>query len=172
MLNAAVWLGMGIFFTVGVAPAFFSSKMLALFGGETSLYSRAFAGAANIIILEKYYQWNYVCGAIAFFHLLVEWFYGKELITRFKPGLLVVICFLNIISGVFLTPQLKQFHFQKYDLKNTPTQREAAANSFKALHGISYGMNLLVVGGIGIYFYILIHQPVEQRFVIRDKIRY
>jgi hypothetical protein len=163
---------MAVFFTAGVAPAFFSSKMLSLFGGETSLYSRAYAGAANIIILERYYYWNYACGAIAFGHLLYEWLYGKELISRFKPGLLVVLCSLNIINGAFLMPQMKQFHFQKYDLKYTPTQREAAANSFKALHGISWGINLIVVGGICVYFYFVANQPIEQRFVIRNKIRY
>lgn len=172
LLNAAIWFGTAVFFTAGVAPAFFSTKMLSLFGGETSFYSRAYAGWANIIVLERYFYWQYVCGGIALCHLVFEWFYGGQLISRFKPGILALVCSINLISGIFLMPQIKQLHIEKYDVRSGVARREAAASSFKILHGISWGLNLIVIAGTGAYFYILTNQAVEHRLVLRDKFRY
>jgi len=172
LFNAAIWFGMAVFFTAGVSPTFFSHKILSLFGGENSLYSRAYAGAVNVTVLEKYYYWHYICGVIAFCHLVFEWLFGGYLISRFKPSLLVLICSINLICGIFLMPPLKKFQLQKYDLKAPPTLREAASSSFKTLHLISYSLNLVVIVSTGLYFYNFTNHINEQRLVIKDKIRY
>jgi hypothetical protein len=171
ILNAAVWFGAGIFFTFVVAPGFFSNEMLALFGGPQSFYSKAYAGAANIIILKRYYHFQYFCGAVAFLHIVLEWLILGQFFNKFKLWLLVLICSLNIMNGIFMMPAMKQLQIQKYDLKTTNAQRLGAESSFRILHGMSWGVNAIVLVSTGIYLInlISIQNGSAQKLVIRTK---
>lgn len=171
LLNAAVWFGAGIFFTFVVAPGFFSDKMLALFGGTQSFYSKAYAGAANIIILERYYHFQFFCGAVAFLHIVLEWLIAGQFISKFKFWLLILICSINILNGIFLMPALKQLQVQKYDLKTTNAQRLGAESSFRILHGMSWGMNVVVLISTGIYLINLssLQNGGSQKLIIKTK---
>lgn len=167
LINIAIWLGGAIFFTCVVAPAFFSTKMLALFGGEGAPFARAYAGAANIIVLERYYYFNLVCGFIAFIHIFLEWLYSGQFVSRLKPAILIVVCAINLFFGVMMMPKMKSYFAQKYDQRIPAVQREAAERNFKLYHIIFWGANLVVIAGVGGYFYNLTQLPSEQRLFIK-----
>src|SRR5438045_1500065 len=58
ILNAAVWLGGGIFFTLGSAPAVFSRDMQSLLGRE---YYPYFSGAIAQVLIAKSFHLQIIC---------------------------------------------------------------------------------------------------------------
>lgn len=146
LLNAGLWLGAGIFFTFLVGPAFFSPEMLRLLG-------RPHAGAAAQIVLERYFLVHHICGVIALVQLLMEWLYSGRSLKRLLTGVVVLLFGLGLAGGLWLQPKLQSLHLAKYGVKSTPEMREAANQSFRVWHGVSQGMNLLMLVGLGWYFW-------------------
>jgi hypothetical protein len=144
IVNAAIWFGTAIFFTVSVAPAFFSPEMKRLLP--------AHHGAAAQIVLERYFIMQHICGAIALVHLLAEWLYTGKALERFSVWVVIAIFSLGLVGGLWLQPRLKELYVAKY-YGASEQQKEAAGRSFGFWHGISQGMNLLMTAGIFIYFW-------------------
>ena len=161
VLNAAVWFGAAMFFTFGIAPAFFSTEMKNLFQQNFDLYS----GLVAQIVLERYFVLHYCCGAIALIHQLAEWVYLGKALQRLTFGLLLSILVLNLTGGVWLKPKLTELHRIKYAQKSSPTQREEAGKAFRSWHGVSQMMNLAVLAGLGFFAWRIAMPPNGPRFV-------
>src|SRR5262245_4350950 len=84
-MNAAVWLGAAIFFTLMTAPAIFSPDMRTLLGSQNYPY---FSGAIAQIVIARYFVLQHWCGAIALAHLLVEWLYLGKPLDKITLGVL------------------------------------------------------------------------------------
>ena len=162
ILNAAVWFGAAIFFSFGVGLAPFSPEMKNLLGQNNYPY---FSGAIAQILIARYFHFQVVCGVVAVLHLLAEWLYLGKSAQKLQVGLLVGLCSAALLGGYWLQPKLKALHAAKYGANNRPEIRQAADRSFKAWHGVSQGLNLLVVSGLALYLWRAANPPDPTRFV-------
>jgi hypothetical protein len=144
IINAAIWFGSLVFFTISVGPAFFSEEM-------TNLLSRAYAGAAAQIVLQRYFYLQMWCAGIALAHLIAEWLYTRRPIQRFTLLLLMSLFLFGILGGYVFLPKMKQLHLKMYAVQTTPELKASAKRSFWILHGSSSVMNLLVICGVLVY---------------------
>jgi hypothetical protein len=144
IMNATVWFGAALFFTFGIAPAFFSPEMKRLLG---DIYS----GLVAELVLERYFVLHYCCGAIAVMHQLAEWVYLGKRLHRFTFGLLVAILLLAIAGGAVLAPRLKELHRIRYSQQAAPAEKEEARATFKTWHGVSQVMNILLIAGLAVF---------------------
>jgi hypothetical protein len=158
ILNAAVWFGAALFFTFGIAPAFFTAEMKKLLG-------EVYSGLVAQMVLERYFVLHYCCGAIALIHQLAEWVYLGKALQRFTFGLLLTILALNLTGGLWLKPKLTELHRIKYAQNSSPTQRDEAGKSFRNWHGVSQLMNLAVLAGLGLFAWRIAMPPNGPRFV-------
>lgn len=145
-MNAAVWFGGAVFFTIAAGPAFFSTEMLNLVG-------RIYAGAAAQILLERYFNLQLLCAALALIHLLAEWLYTGKLLSRWTPYLLLGLLSIGLVGGFWLQPKLKALHLEKYGVRSQPAQRLEATRAFSLWHGVSQTINLLALGGLTAYLW-------------------
>jgi hypothetical protein len=162
ILNAAVWFGTAIFFSSGVGVAPFSSEMKSLLGENNYPY---FSGAIAQILIARYFHFQVACGVVAVLHLLAEWLYLGKSAQKFQVGLLIGLCSAALLGGFWLQPKLKALHAIKYGANNRPEIRQAADRSFKAWHGVSQVVNLLVVGGLALYLWRAANPSDPTRFV-------
>ena len=168
ILNAAIWFGGAVFFTFGSARAPFSSEMKALLGANNYPY---FSGAIAQILIARYFRFQAVCSIIACLHLMAEWTYLGKQPERFRLLLLVGLCAAALLGGSWLQPKLTSLHAAKYSPNRKPEVREAAARSFRAWHGVSMGVNLVLVGGLAAYLWRVANPPDPMRFVSAVKFR-
>ena len=162
-MNAAVWFGGSLFFTVGVAPAFFTPEM-------TRIVYAPFNGLVAQLVLDRFFALHYWCGGIAVVHLLAEWVYLGRPMPRFTVYLLAGILGIQLLGGLVLAPKLKTLHRVKYSHPK-PEERVAAAKSFGMLHGVASVANLFVLGGLLIYSWRVINGKDGHRFVPTNKFR-
>jgi hypothetical protein len=168
ILNAAVWFGAAVFFTFGTGRAPFSAEMKALLGANNYPY---FSGAIAQILITRYFHLQFVCGIIAVLHLLAEWLYFGKSPQKLRLGLLLGLCSAALIGGLWLQPKLHALHATKYGVNTRPELREAASRSFRVWHGVSLGVNLLLVGGLAAYLW-RVANPIEPpHFVSSIKFR-
>lgn len=165
-LNAAIWLGAALFFTVAVGPAFFSPAMKRLLGD-------VYAGLAAQIVLERYFVLHFLCGGLAIMHALAEWVYLGRNMQRWMIATLVAVLGLSLIGGLWLQPRLKRMHQVKYARPGyfSAEQQTQAARSFRTWHGISQVMNLVVIAGVAAYFWRITSLDTGTRFVSAAKFR-
>ena len=149
ILNVAAWFGAGIFFTLGAAPAFFSAEMRTLLGPQSY---EVFSGRLAMVLVSRYFLMNYWCATIALVHQLAERFYLGKPLQRLNFGLLIGICCLALIGGMELQPSLKDLHAG-------------------AWHKVSAGLNLLVLGGLGVYLWRMTNPGNGARFIPSGKFR-
>jgi len=168
VLNAAVWFGAAVFFTFGAGRAPFSPEMKALLGPNNYPY---FSGAIAQILIARYFQLQFICGLIAWLHLLAEWLYLGKSPRKLRLGLLVGLCLATLMGGYWLQPRLKALHAVKYGVNQRPEVRESAGRSFRAWHGVSVGVNLLLVAGLAVYLWRVANPSDETRFVSAVKFR-
>ena len=162
LLNAAVWFGAAIFFTFGAGFAPFSQQMKDLLGPANFPF---FSGAIAQILIARYFRFQVCCAIVAALHLLAEWLYLGKYPQRLQTVLLVGLVAAALMGGYGLQPRLKALHATKYGVHSRPEVREAAARSFKAWHGLSQVVNLLVVGGLGVYLWRAANPHDPTRFV-------
>jgi len=168
LLNAAVWFGAAVLFTFGVGRAPFSAEMKALLGPQNYPY---FSGAIAQIVIARYFRLQFVCGLIALVLTLAEWLYVGRTPQKLRFGLMIGLCSATLMGGLWLQPKLKALHALKYGASAPAEARAAADRSFRAWHGVSMGINLLLVGGLGAYVWCVAHPPDQPRFVAALKFR-
>jgi hypothetical protein len=162
ILNAGVWLGAAIFFTFGVGPAIFSQDVQqALQGVKNPQYS---SGIIAQIVIGRYFFWQVICCCVALIHVMAEWLYCGRSPRRFSLGLLAALIVVSLAGDYWLQPKLKQLHTIKYSAAESQQTREAAGQSFRAWHGISQSVNLLMLIGLATYLWRLTNPPEEGRF--------
>jgi hypothetical protein len=167
-MNAAVWFGAAVFFTFWTGRAPFSPEMAALLGAKNYPY---FSGAIAQILIARYFQLQIICSIIAMAHLLAEWLYLGKPPRRFGLGLLLGLCLAVLVGSWWLQPRLKTLHAVKYAAKQRPEIRAAASRSFRAWHGVSMSLNLLLVAGLTVYFWRVANPSDATRFVSAVKFR-
>jgi len=170
ILNTAVWFGAVVFFTCGVVPALFSPEVHTILGEQNY---KVFSGRLAMAVISRYFVLHYWCASIALVHQLAERFYlGKEL-NKLNFGLLVGLCCLSLLNGAGLQSRLRTFHAIEYGRSEvfSPVQKAQAHRSFRIWHGVSYGLNLLVLGGLAVYLWRMANPADSLRFVAAGKFR-
>ena len=124
-----------------------------------------FSGAIAQILIARYFHFQLACAIVAVLHLLAEWLYLGKYPQKLQAGLLIGLAAAALIGGYWLQPRLKALHATKYGVNTRPEIREAAARSFKAWHGVSQVVNLLMVGGLAVYLWRAANPSDQTRFV-------
>src|SRR5882724_13676160 len=150
LMNAAVWFGAAIFFTFGVGAAPFSKEMKELLGPKNSPY---FTGAIAQILVARYFYLQLACGVVALLHLIGEWIYLGRTPRGTWLGLLIGLVAAGLVGGHLVQPKLKALHKTKYAVDASPLARETADRSFRVWHGVSQGVNLVMLAGLAIYLW-------------------
>lgn len=154
VMNAAVWFGAAIFFTLAVVPAFASPEMTRLLGGD--LYS----GAAANIVASRYWAIFYWCGSIAFFHQLAEWVYLSRPLKSLVTYLLIGVFTIGLAGGLILQPRLNKLYAQKYvppGSAGPSPEQLAAAKSYSAWKTTTRFLNFLALAGLTVFTWQTIH---------------
>jgi len=168
MLNAAVWLGAALFFAAGAAPALASRDVHALFHEQ---YFDYLSGAVSQVVATRYFYWHIVCAIIALLHVLAEWLYLGRAAPRVWLGLLCGLLASGLIGNAWLVPKLAQLHRTRHALNLKAEYRQAAAESFQSWHTVFQSLNLLIIGGVAIYFWRVTSPSDPPRFVSPNKFR-
>jgi hypothetical protein len=168
MLNAAAWLGAALFYTASVAPAVISRDMLALLGTKNFAF---FSESVSQIVLTHYFYWHTGCAVIALLHLLVEWLYLGRVVHRLWSGLLTALLGLGLLGSFWLSPKLANFHRAQHRLDAKPGDREQATRAFRFWHGVFQAVNVLMIGGVAVYFWRATNPSDSLRFVSPTKFR-
>lgn len=166
VLNAAVWLGAAVFFTLAVGPAFFSPAAQAV------PVHKFYVGVLAEIVLGRYFYLQEICSVIAVVHLVAEWFYLGRPLQRLNVALLSLLLFISFAGGLWLQPKMVRLHLVKYGMNEQyqvapapPAERLAAAKSFGRWHGVSMVFNLIALGSLAAYFWRVTHPPDSVRLV-------
>lgn len=162
ILNVGVWLGAAIFFTFGVGLAAFSPEMQNLLGANNY---PCYSGAIAQVFATRYFHFQKICAAVAVVHLLAEWLYLGKRPRKFQSGLLLGLCAAVLLGAGWLQPKLKALHAAQYSTQARPETRATASRSFKAWQGVSQGVNVLVIAGLGVYLWRAANPSDPTRFV-------
>ncbi len=164
ILNAALWFGSVVFFTVVGGPAFFSPEM-------ESILPRPYAARAVEVVLARFYSLQMLCAFVALMHLAVEYFHCGRAPSRWSVGLLTALLAFNLISGFGLQPKMHRLQAVRYLPSSTEVQRAEAIRSFAVWHGVAQTLNLLVLVGLGIHLWTVTRPITTPRFSTWDKFR-
>jgi hypothetical protein len=144
IVNAAVWLGGGVFLTFVAAPVFFSTEMLTLLGPAD--FPRVSGGIAQLV-LKRYFWFHAACAGIALLILLLQRVLSGQF-NRWALQLVAVLIGLTLLGGFWVAPKLAGLQEIRHGANTPSVERDAAAKSFRAWHGVSQVINLLVLGGL------------------------
>jgi len=162
LLNTAVWLGAAVFCSTGLLVAMNSRETMALIGSQ---YFSQLSGALTQIVFTRLYQLQILCALIAWVHLVAEWLYLGRLPRRFWVGLLTVLFIASLIGSLWLCPTLTRLQRAQFASNQTPTQTEDARHQFQVWDGVFQAVNVLMLGGIAVYFWRLTNAQNEPRFL-------
>jgi len=170
ILNAAVWFGASIFFTLGAGPAVFSQEMEEVLKlmVKPNFYQYS-SGAIAQVLVGRYFHLQLACSIVALLHLLAERLYFGKSLRSFWVNLLIGLFALNLLGGCVLQPKLKQLHTTKYSASTRPDDRKVASDSFAIWHGVSQAGNLLMMGGLAVYLWRLANPADSTRVVSTAK---
>ena len=168
ILNAGLWLGAAVFCTAGVVPAASSPDMVGLLGPT---YFPYLSGAIIRLIVVRLFYWQIFCAIIAWLHLVLEWLYLGRLPRRGRVGLLTLLFSLSLFAALWLNPKLTRLHRSEYALNLPPSAHALAAKSFRLWDGVLQAVNVLLIGGVTVYFWRLTTTEDAPRFVSPVKFR-
>ncbi len=168
ILNAAIWLGGAVFFTLGAGQVPFSSSMKELLTEANYPY---YSGAIAQLLIAKYFSLHIICGAVGLAHLSAEWLYLGRPTRRSTLILLLCLFGFGLLGSTWLQPKMQRLHRQKHAPNLTQTVRDRAARSFRIWHATAQGFNLLVLGGLCVYVWRANNPPDPTRFVTAMQFR-
>lgn len=168
LLNAATWLGAAIFCTLGVLPVVSSHKMLAILG---QTYFPYLSGGIARMLVEQLFYWQIACAVIAWLHLVLEWLYLGRIPRRLWVGVLTLLFSACLFTSMWLNPKLTRLHRSQHALNADAEYRELAAKSFRLWDGVLQAINVVLIGGVGVYFWRLTTTEDAPRFVSPVKFR-
>jgi hypothetical protein len=168
LLNAAIWLGAAAFCTLAVLPVVNSQKMMSLLG---QTYFPYLSVAITRLIIARLFYWQIFFALVAWLHLVLEWLYLGRTPRRFWVTLLTLLFCLSLLGGLWLNPKITGLHRVQH-ASNTPhANRELAAKSFQVWEGVFQALNVLLIAGVGVYFWRLTTTEDAPRFVTPVKFR-
>jgi hypothetical protein len=167
LINAAVWLGAGVFFTLGIGTAVFADDVKNIFAGP---YRDYYPGVIAQIFLKRYFIMNMVCGVIALGTFCAEAFYTRRRFQKWTFALFMVPLVIAALGGLVLQPRMKLLHLTKYQSQN-PDERTRAAQLFGRLHALSSTLNLLSLGCLIAYTWRVANPQEPARFVSAQMFR-
>ncbi len=170
-MNAAIWFGSAVFVLVA-APVFFSKAV------QSTPLGQFWPGVMVQFVFERFFHLQCICVALAIVHQLAEWVYLGRILHRWIMVLLGAFLLIILAEGLIIEPKLKSLYLVKYAMTEKYTQgrytqadqREAQA-SFRTWHGVSRALSLVVVIGLGLFFWKVVHVGDNHRFVSATKFR-
>ena len=167
VLNAGVWFGGALVFSLVAIPAIFSQETKTLLTDQFYPY---YSGAIAQLLIARYFKLQLICGIIAIGHLVGENLYFGRAPQKIWFSLLAAMVGFSLIGGFWVQPRMKELHKIKYTSPN-PEKRQAAAETFKTWHGISQTVNLFMIVGLAIHLCRVAAQGEEPRFLDAGKLR-
>lgn len=150
LFNAALWLGAAVGYSLCTAPVFSSAALEELLGPKNFPY---FSVAIGQMPAVRFYYLCLVCGVVALLHLGAEWIHlGKMPRRRWLAAVLGLFC-IALFETAWLQPKLSREHAVRFALNSTEAERTAAARSFTVWLRVSGGLNALMLGCLGLYFW-------------------
>ena len=120
----------------------------------------SFSGRLAMVVVSRYFILHYWCGCIALVHQLAERFYLGKGLQRLNFSLLIGICCLTLLSGLWLQPMLKKRHATKYGRADiSHVEKQQAAKEFRVWHAVASAINLVVLAGLGVYLWRMANPP-------------
>lgn len=168
MLNAALWLGAAVFCSTTLLVALNSRDTVGLIGSQ---YFAQVSGALTQIIFTRLFYLQILCAVIAWVHLVAEWMYLGRIPRRFWVGLLTALFMASLVGSLWLCPKLVRAQRAQFASGLTTLQREAVQHDFRIWDGVFQAVNVLIIAGIGAYFWRVTHAQDEPRFVSPAKFR-
>jgi hypothetical protein len=161
ILNAAIWLGGGVFFTFGIGRVPFSGPMEELLGNSFDYGS----GAIAQLLVTKYFALHVVCGAVALAHLGAEWLYLGRKARRSTLILLLVLFVFGLAGRFWMLPEMRDLHRFMHAPNVAEETRAQKTKAFKLWHASSQILNLFALGGLCVYVWRANNPPDPTRFV-------
>jgi hypothetical protein len=168
LVNAAVWLGSGVFFTVAVGPAVFSDEMRALLGERNHPY---FSGAIAQILVSRLFRLQIFCAGVAVAHVLAEWASLRRPLRRFETYWLAGLIALVLAGAFWWQPEIRRLHRIQHAINLPVAVREQAAQQLRWWHGTAQAGNLLLLAGLIVYLNRMARTSDTPRFVPSFKLR-
>jgi hypothetical protein len=162
LLNAAVWFGSVVFFVFLAEPATGSSAMRELLGARSFPY---FSRAICELMAGRCFMLFLLCALVAMLHTGAEWLYFGKYPKRFWLALIFGLFLGGLAQTYGLQPKLQASLRAQYRPGARPEEQQAGASSFRTWHLLSTTMNVLLLGGLGIYLWRVANPPDEMRFV-------
>lgn len=162
MLNAAVWLGATIFCSTAVLAALNSRDMVNLVGAK---YFAQVSGAMTQILFARLFHLQIACALLAWLHLLSEWLYLGRQPRHWRVALLTGLFTLSLMGSFWLGPKLTGLHRAQYALNARAEDRDVAGRSFRRWNGALQTVNVLMIGGVIVYFWRVTRTDDSPRFV-------
>jgi len=168
MFNAAVWLGATVFCSTGLLAAMNSRDAIGLIGAT---YFAQVSGALIQIVFTRLFYLQILCAVIAWLHLVAEWMYLGRIPRRFWVVLLTSLFTASLVGGFWFCPKLVRSQRAQFAPGLTAPQKSAAQHDFKILDSVFQAVNVLMIGGVIVYFWRVTHSQDEPRFVGPTKFR-
>jgi hypothetical protein len=168
LMNAAIWLGAAVFYSLAAGPAAVSPDMEQLLGAKNFPY---FSGAFAQIVLARYFIFLGASGAIALAHLVAEWLYMGRPARRVSTILLGGLLALVLIGGVWIEPQLNRLHSRRYAANAAPVEQAAAARAYRFWQAGLAAINVLMMAGLVFYVWRIANPSDAPRFISSVKFR-
>lgn len=162
MLNAAVWLGATVFCSTAVLAALNSQDMVNLVGVK---YFAQLSGAMNQIVFARLFHLQIACALLAWLHLLSEWLYLGRAPRRWPVALLTGLFTLSLMGSLWLGPKLRVLHRAQHALNTRLEDRHLAGRSFRRWNNGFQVANVVMIGGVMIYFWRVTKPDDAPRFV-------
>jgi Domain of unknown function (DUF4149) len=143
-INAAIWFGASLFFALGILPGVFSHEMRDLFRNSGFTY---YSGAVALSLFRRFFALQYLCGSIALVHLVVDHYLGSRVTGKLHAWLLVALFLCGLTGGLWLQPTMEKMRQDMY-FSPSLSLREQARQSFGLWHGMSQGVNMLILAGL------------------------
>jgi hypothetical protein len=167
-MNAAVWFGAAVFFTLGAHPALFSLSLESLIGTNNFPY---FSFAISDLVATRFFWLYAVCAVVAVLYLVAEWLYFGKYPPRWWLIFICALVLLGFFRGFWVEPALRNLHEVQYGRQSRPEERQIAARAFKTWNSIARSLDLLFVVSLGFYVWRVGNPSDPMRFVSASKFR-
>jgi len=168
LINASVWLGAVVFFSITVSPAVVSPDMAQLLGAKNFPF---FSGAVTHILTAHYFIFLGATAIVALLHLLAEWLYMGRPTRKFSMMLVGALLALVLIGGLWVEPHLEKLHDRRYAPNVQPVERETAARSYRLWHIGLLALDMSMIAGLVVYVWRVAHPSDAPRFISSVKFR-